>query len=314
MKIVSIEELEQRIATRFPNQPFKIINYTKITQPITIQCLHCGKISTYSTCASVLTKNAKSKQYLCGCYNSNNNFVKHDINKQKILELCKNNPNIEFVDFGYREYSKKYTVSIWCNNCRQLFNKDWESFLINQMCPHCNSRHNLNTLSFKAILPEEYELIGDYTGTENKVLIRHNCGFIWNIKPHTFIQKINTGYHGCPQCNHKRSRGEMRIVTWLQENNIPFIEEQIFFWSSNSKFRYDFYLPQHKTVIEYMGKQHYEEVNFFHDSLEERQTHDAIKKKEALEQGLQYLEISYLDFNKIETILCNWFNDYPERE
>lgn len=311
MKIVSSEEMSQRIETRFPNQPFKLIQYTKVTKPITIKCLNCGEERTYSNCHNLLSKGEKSKQYLCSCYNKNNAITKHKLNEQKIINLCNSNPNIKFLEFGYREITKKYTVNILCNQCHQVFNKDWESFLKNQKCPYCYSKHNINTLGFKAILPEEYTLISEYSGTENKVLIKHNCGFIWNIKPHNFVQKINSGYHGCPQCNHKRSRGEMKIAQWLQNKNIPFIEEQIFLWSSNLKFRYDFYLPQEKLIIEYMGEQHYKEVNFFHDTLEERQFHDKIKEKEAREHNLNYLIIPYTDFNNIETILNDWLNDYP---
>lgn len=311
MKIVSIEEISQRIIKRFPNQPFELIQYSRVTEPVTIKCLKCNENKQYASCRSLLSTGRNSKQYLCSCYNQNNNLTRHKLNEQKIIQLCSNNATIEFLDFGYREQTKKYTVNILCHNCEQIFSKDWESFLINQTCPYCYSKHNINTLGFKAILPKEYKLISEYSGTENKVLIRHECGFIWSIKPHNFVQKINNGYHGCPQCNHKRSKGEMKIAEWLQKKNIPFIEEQIFFWSSNSKFRYDFYLPRQKLIIEYMGEQHYKEVDFFHDTLEERQLHDSVKKSEALEHGLQYLSISYIDFKKIETILTNWFNDYP---
>lgn len=311
MKIVSKEEISNRIKERFPNQLFELIQYTGVTKSVTIKCLNCNEERTYSNCRNLLSTGEKSKKYLCSCYNYNNNFTRHKVNKQKIINLCEKNPDIEFLEFGYRERTKKYSVNILCNRCNQIFNKDWESFLNNQSCPYCYSKHNINTLGFKAVLPDEYKLISEYSGVENKVLIQHNCGFIWNIKPHNFIQKINSGYHGCPQCNHKRSHGEMKIAQWLQNKNVPFIEEQTFPWSSNLKFRYDFYLPQQKLIIEYMGEQHYKEVNFFHDTLEERQLHDQIKEKEAREHELNYLIIPYTDFNNIETILNDWFNDYP---
>lgn len=311
MKIVSLEEVKQRINNRFPNQPFEIINYTKISQPITIQCLKCGNIQTYSTCHNFLNAGEKAKKYLCNCYNSNSNFNKHVANKEKIIELCKDNNNIELLSFDYRDCVKKHSVNILCKHCNQVFNKDWESFLKNQNCPYCYSRHNLNTLGFQAILPQEYKLISKYTGNENKVLIQHECGFIWNIKPHLFVQKLNNGYLGCPKCNHKRSKGEQKIAQWLKANSIIFTEEQTFSWSS-AKYRYDFFIPHYNLIIEYMGEQHYKEVEFFHDTLAERQAHDKIKEQEAREQKIDYLIIPYTEFKNIETILKDWFNDYPK--
>lgn len=314
MKIVTIEEVKEHINARFPGEPYEIIDYTKMTEPFTIRCLKCNEVKTFSTCGNFLSLSNTSRKHLCSCYNPNSQFYKHQLNRDKILELCKKNDNIEFINFDYRDKTRKHTVNVLCKKCGQTFNKDWESFLNNQTCPYCHSKHDLNTEGFKAILPQDYELVNEYVDTETKVLIRHKCGFIWNIKPHNFIQKINTGYYGCPQCNHKRSRGEMKIARWLKEKNIDFIEEQIFSWSSNSKFRYDFYLPKINLIIEYMGEQHYKEVSFFHDTLAERQQHDKIKEQEAHEHGIKYLIIPYTEFKNIEQILQDWFNDYSERK
>ena len=314
MKIISIEEVIQRIKNRFPDQPFEILTYTQMTKPFTIRCLKCGKDKTYSSCKNFLNAGSKARNFLCNCYNKENNLTKHYKNKEQILQLCNTNNKIEFLSFDYREKVKKHSVNIFCKQCNQIFNKTWQSFLENQTCPYCNSRHNLNTLGFKAILPDEYKLLQDYSGAENKVLIQHECGFIWNIKPHYFIQQINNGYYGCPQCNHKRSKGELKIANWLKKKGIIFIEEQTFSWSSNSKFRYDFYLPQQQVIIEYMGEQHYKEVPFFHDTLQQRQKYDKIKETEAKNHGLKYLIIPYTKFKDIEIILEDWFNDYPVRE
>ena len=63
-----------------------------------------------------------------------------------------------------------------------------------------------------------------------------------------------------------------------------------------------------------MGKQHYEEVEFFHDTLQERQLHDKIKQEEAQNHDINYLIIPYTEFKNIEQILTDWFNDYPKKE
>ena len=80
------------------------------------------------------------------------------------------------------------------------------------------------------------------------------------------------------------------------------------------KRRYDFYLPDYNLIIEYNGEQHYLENKYFKTSLEEQQKIDAEKEKEAVTHGYDYLIIGYFDFDKIDTILNNWFNDYLARE
>lgn len=310
MKIVSQHEAEQRLNKYFPESKFIIQEYSGITKPAIIKCLNCNKVIEMK-----VFKNLFKRKTLCCCMNSNNTYFRHEKNKSQILKLCEINDNLEWISFGYREKTKKYTVQVKCLKCNSVFDKDFESFILNQSCPHCGeSGHNLNTNGFINRLPKEYTLIGEYKNTETKVLIRHNCGFIWKIKPHTFLYKISEGYSGCPHCNHKRSKGELKISQFLTNNSIKFYSEHIFNWSSNPKYRYDFYLPDFKLVIEYMGIQHYKEVDFFHDTLVERQLHDKIKKEEAIENGLSYLEISYLKFKDIDIILQDWFNDYSERK
>lgn len=315
MKIITIDEIKQRIENVYLNEPYEIIEYTAVTKPFTIKCLRCNEIKTYSSFKNFVSSGSKqTRNHICICYNANNKNVLHKANEEKIKWLCKENKDIELINFDYRENTKKYSVNVKCLLCNQIFNKDISTFLKNQDCPYCKNRHNLNTKGFQASLPEEYTLLSEYTGTENKILIRHKCGFIWKIKPHTLIEKINNNYLGCPKCNHKRSKGENKIAIWLKNKQINFEEEKTFDWQSNSKFRYDFYIKDYNLIIEYMGLQHYKEVNFFHDTLEERKSHDVIKEQEAKQHNINYLIIPYTEYNNIDQILFNWFNDYPERE
>lgn len=309
MKIVSKEDIIQRIQNNYPDAPFELLEYTKVTQPITVKCLSCGKELHSSS-----VQNFLNKQTLCTCLNPRSSDYKHNKNKELILKLCEDNPDIEWKSFSYRQNTKKYSVQVHCLLCGSDFEKDWESFMINQTCPYCQSKHNLNTAGFQTMLPAEYTLVSEYTGTENKVLIKHQCGFIWKIKPHIFVGKLAHGYIGCPHCNHKRSKGEQKIARFLERNNIKYYNEYIFPWSSNSKFRYDFYVPDYNLIIEYMGEQHYKEINFYHDTLEERQEYDQIKEKEAKEHSYNYLVIPFNKYQDIDTILHDWFNDYSARK
>ena len=91
-------------------------------------------------------------------------------------------------------------------------------------------------------------------------------------------------------------------MNWLEQEKIFFIKEKIFNWSEQK--RYDFYLPKQNLIIEYHGVQHYKEVKEFFLPLKEQQKIDSWKEAQAKENGINYLVISYLDFENIETILA----------
>lgn len=305
MKIVSKQEAIERIKKTYPNQDFELLEYSGVTKPVTIKCLKCFKESKKATFASSL----KNKN-LCECYSSSNK-VKHQENKKKILELISQNDNKDFISFGFREKTKKHVVKIKCLKCKRDFEKTLQDGLKSLNCPYCESSNYLDEELFKKRLGENYNLLSPYISTEEKVLLKHNeCGFIWWVRPHN-IKSLNGG---CPKCHKKRSKGERKIESYLIDKNINFEIEKNFPWLSNQRYHYDFYLNDFSLVIEYMGQQHYIETSFCKDTLAERQQRDQLKKEESILNGLNYLAISYKDFDNIEAILNKWFNDYSERK
>jgi len=61
-------------------------------------------------------------------------------------------------------------------------------------------------------------------------------------------------------------------------------------------------------LIEYQGRQHYEEVNFFNRNLEEQQRIDKIKHDYCKNNDIKLLIIRYDEYDKIESII-NLFID-----
>lgn len=200
-------------------------------------------------------------------------------------------------------------VRVKCLKCNQIYSKPFSNFIKNDKCPFCIGKELLNTQAVKALLPIEYELLSEYHSTDKKIYVRHNCGFIWKTKA-----KFLYDYIGCPICNKKRSKGEQKIEQWLLNNGYSFDIEHSFKWQSNTMRRYDFFVPDYNLIIEYNGEQHYLENKYFKTPLEEQQKIDKIKRLEAQENGYNYLVIGYFDFEKIDTILSNWFNDYSARK
>lgn len=81
MIIITEEEFKQRIVNKFGNeQPFEILEYTRMTKPIKLKCLKCGTIKSYSSAANFL---GAKRVGICHCYNENSKLTKHDNNKKK---------------------------------------------------------------------------------------------------------------------------------------------------------------------------------------------------------------------------------------
>lgn len=297
MKIITEEEVRRRIEEKFPGQPFEIIEYTRMSKPFTIKCLKCGNIKTYSNAVNFI---GSSRKGVCFCYNENNAMTKHIKNKEKAQQIIKDK-NYTFIEYGYKEDTRKHTITVKCGVCKQLITKPITEFCKCPDCYYCETKQKLNTEAFKALLPPEYELLSEYKNVDTRILLRHNCGFIWTITPH----KFNRNYMGCPKCNRKRSKGERKVGQILDKMGIQYRIEESFEWQTNKKRRYDFYLPDYNMVIEYMGEQHYRdrEIEVFKYDYQEQKRIDEEKYNDAINAGLKYLAIGYKEYNHIEEIL-----------
>lgn len=87
----------------------------------------------------------------------------------------------------------------------------------------------------------------------------------------------------------------------LLSNQIKYIKEKIFNDcinpKANYKLRFDFYLPDYNTCIEYDGKQHFKPVEQWdkNDSLEDRQYRDNIKTRYCFEHNIKLIRIPYTE-------------------
>jgi very-short-patch-repair endonuclease len=99
------------------------------------------------------------------------------------------------------------------------------------------------------------------------------------------VAKVHLMGSGCPKCALK---GEGRIYEYLLKKNIVVKE-----YSIKNK-RYDFYLPEHKLIIERDGEQHYKEHRLFKKvPFEENIKNDKFKTKLVKEVGLKIARIPY---------------------
>ena len=78
----------------------------------------------------------------------------------------------------------------------------------------------------------------------------------------------------------------------------------------NLPLSYDFYITHYNALIEYQGRQHQQAIDYFggEEYHKTQMCHDDRKRKYAKENGYNYLEIRYFDYDNIEDILMSYFN------
>lgn len=301
-KRVTIEEMQRRIKVRFPNEDFKIIEFNGIKNFGRVECQNCKNIISVNCFENFL---AKSKKY--GCKKCQSSYI---VNQDKMLDEINKRYNI--LNIEVKNSHKYYTIE--CKQCKHIRQTYLRNIYKNLECG-CKTgvlrkrtpQEFINEVN-KNSCQGNYELVGEYKDQLEKILVRHDCGFIFEVRPSDIIH----GHSRCPRCQKKRSKYELFIENYLKNNNLKFqVEKKL----ENSIQRFDFYLEneKHKIAIEYNGAQHYKEIEFFKNTLEDYQRRDEKKKIYCKERNIDLYTIPYwLSDNEIKTLLdeiINKFND-----
>lgn len=193
-------------------------------------------------------------------------------------------------------------------------------------CPGCAGKARITNELFASRAAVVHGDLYDYSNvphfddnTNNRAKVPISC------KKHgVFSQRIadhlNGGY-GCPHCNS--SRGEISIRNVLVERGMQFKQEHSFEDcrnpSSGALLRFDFWLPDYNTCIEFHGKQHYEPVLFGVNTrtlTPEQQTtaihnlvlsqeRDKIKEEYCKSNNIELLVIPYTAIGEVQKILAS---------
>lgn len=99
-------------------------------------------------------------------------------------------------------------------------------------------------------------------------------------------------------CGCMKSKGEEKIALILSKNNIPYEKEKIF--SNFNPYRFDFYVDN-KYIIEYDGKQHFEDYSWGSSfyTKEEVLRRDNLKNKYCFDNNIPIIRIPYTHYDKI---------------
>lgn len=141
-----------------------------------------------------------------------------------------------------------------------------------------------------------------YAGIEKPIIVTCKKHGDWETSPHEHLRGGN-----CPRCSI--SRGEERIEMFLKRHGIKYKAEKIikskFATGTKGLFKVDFWLPKQKMIIEYNGRQHYENVGYMggEQKFAERQARDEGLRKHCEHFEINLWEIPYTDYDRLDEIL-----------
>lgn len=126
----------------------------------------------------------------------------------------------------------------------------------------------------------------EYINDTTPVTVRCRVHGYFDVTPEQHLSL--TG--GCPKC--KESKGETRIREFLEYHDIKFIQE---YRIEPFHFRYDFWLPKLKVLIEFHGQQHFKPVGLFGgaEGLKETVLRDQAKREVAKWRKLPLVTLTY---------------------
>lgn len=132
-----------------------------------------------------------------------------------------------------------------------------------------------------------------------------DCGAITYVRSNYLLSGHSTTC-GCGRFNYSMggSKGEQRIVELLNKNSIIFEREKIFKDCYNGLYRYDFYLPTLKILLEYNGEQHYSYTKKFYKTKTDflkAQERDRRKISYALAHGIKIYCIPYWEIDSLSS-------------
>jgi len=113
-----------------------------------------------------------------------------------------------------------------------------------------------------------------------------------------FYQRVDhhLNGHGCKFCN--MSKGELTIKKILDINGINYQTEKTFKDLKSAKgqyLRFDFFLLEQNTIIEYNGKQHYMPIDYFggEDQFTLNKINDETKSKYCIDNNINFIVMKF---------------------
>ena len=244
-----------------------------------------------------------------------NNFK----NGKKRCPYCYGNKkkNIEQIRQYLEHFDYKLLSSEYINNSEKLdimcpnghtFKMAYSNFQQGKRCSECQGIHKYTYEEVKNYIESfGYNLLStEYKNNTTKLKIMCRNGHIFEMDFSHFKNHNNR----CSVCNI--SKGEQRIMDYLNDNNVEYIYDSPYFKDllspSGFLLRPDFIIEDKKIWIEYDGEFHYRD-SYKDGAYEKTILYDRIKDEYAQKNNWNLIRIPYWEYDNIEEILRREIND-----
>lgn len=268
-KKIKNKEFDFRISKDYPNIK-RLSNYINTKTPINFCCVRCGKI--------YKKKPKEISRINCKCLDREKKY-KDRISDKKIKVL--------------ENYINARTKILHrCEECLLEFKSAPKTILNSKYgCPSCSGKI-FSIEKYKSMLPDNIKLLStEYVGSSYKHdHICNDCGTKFSTKPN-YILHMKTN---CPVCS--KSKGERQIIDFLKSIEVKY-EKEFIVEINKKNLRFDFYIEELRTFIEYDGVQHFKPVEFFggEEYYKDLLINDELKNKWCVQSGYNLIRISYND-------------------
>lgn len=227
----------------------------------------------------------------------------------RLLEVCEQNGYTLITEKEEIKNNKTYVIYICPIHGKHQMRIG--NMLSGKKCPNCNYDKASDRFRFTKeqvidlITQSGGELINpdDYINN-HKNNLKIKCPSCKDVFTTSLVYFTQHGGQLCKKCKTTESIGEMRIRIYLENHNIEFSQE---YWFDNCRdikpLPFDFYLPRYNTVIEFDGRQHFIDTNYFTYSFDKVRKHDDIKNKYCMNNNIDIIRIPYTKINHINEIL-----------
>lgn len=221
--------------------------------------------------------------------------------------------------FNYKvlgEYINSLTkIKMKHMECGHEYEVTPSDFLSGSRCPECFGIKKKTQEEFEQEVKnkygDEYIVVGKYKTANTKIKIKHNncnCGKTFEVRPISLLRGSK-----CIYCTDNISKGARKIRDYLNKNKIDYFPEYIFKDLKYKKhLRFDFAILHKKKVlgvIEYHGEQHYTDVFFENETLEERILKDELKLNYCNDKNIPILIIPYTETKNINKLTKNFIDE-----
>ena len=251
----------------------------------------------------------------CGCLQKERagEHNKKDLSGQRfgrLYVICKVEPYIS-------PQNKKLTQYLCCCDCgnQKIVIGSHLTGGLTTSCG-CHRREATSQAHSSDLLHQRFGMLTviEKVGSENK---NNQKRILWQCKCDCGNEVIlNTNVLTCgntSSCGCRRYfKGEEKIKDYLISHKIKFERQKGYDdlrGNKGGKLRYDFYIPEYNLLIEYQGVHHYKVTNFSgnqelsEQNFKEQKINDEIKREYAISHNINFLEISYTDYDDIDIIL-----------